>query len=419
MASKFRKKIGIMSEEETKDQISAKLKDKKEEGEDEVEETHSEPDGDECDKEVDEAKDEVDSEDEDEVDEAAKVDGDEDEVDEDEVDESDDSEVDEASKDNADAEFDVNDDSDVFIDDEDEEKKMKEAEEADVDGEEEKVEEKMEADEDGEEEKVEEKAKKVDGEEDEDEEKVDEYKKPSVNVDEDVKALFNGEDFSKSFKDKAKLIMESAVKRKVLEYAKTLKVRYNKKLKAARSVITESVIQNVDSYLDYVVDGWLEENKVAVEHGLRTEITEEFVEDLRKLFESHNIMIPKGKEDLVESQAKNIDSLQKQLNEQVKKNVSLRKTINEQKKVSLFKESCEGLTDTQIEKFKTLAKDLGFDDSYVSKLNTIKESYFSDVKSIKKNDSYIQQNFIEEKQKQPSLVNDPMNNYLNALKRTY
>jgi len=410
MASKFRQKLGIMSEEELKDLIHGKIKEKDEKDEEkkddeEVKEVaNSDVEGDE--EKVEEMSDEEEGE-EDDVKEASDEDSDEDEVEEsseEEEGEEDDEEVEEAAKDDADAEFDINDDSDVFLDDE-EEDKVKESADSDEDDEE-KVEEAK--DEEDDEEKVEE-AK----DEEDDEEKA---KKPTVDVEEDVTALLNGEDLSENFKSKAKMIMEGAVKRKVLQYAKTLKLRYNKKLRSAKDAITEKVVEHVDDYLDYVVEGWMEENKVAVEHGIRTEITEEFINDLRNLFETHNIMIPKGKENLVESQAKAIESLQTQLNEQIKKNVSLRKVINEQKKVSIFRDTCEGLTDTQIEKFKSLTKDIGFDDSYSDKLNTIKESYFS--AKAKKNDDYIKENFVEEK-KEPKSKVDEMDYYVNALKRSY
>ena len=328
-----------------------------------------------------------------------------------------DDEVEEAEDDEAEKEFDVNDESDIFLDDEDE-AKAEEAEEGDED--EEKAPEaevEAEGDEDEEEEELkqedheedgefdkEDELKKEDEDEDEEEEKKktakkevdedeeedeDEPKKPDLDMEEDVNALFNGEELSEGFRKKAKTVMEAATRKKVVEFAKSLKSRYNKKLRKAKKSISEKLVSKVDGYLDYVVEEWMTENKLAVQHSLRTEITEEFINDLRSLFENHNIMIPKGKEDLVESQTSKIEGLKKDLDQEIKKNVSLRKKLNEHAKVAALREVCEGLTDTEIEKFKSLVNGVVYDESYREKLSTIKENYFS--KKAKKSTDSLEQ----------------------------
>jgi len=285
-------------------------------------------------------------------------------------------------------EFDVNDDSDVFLDDEEEDAAKEKKEEEDKEmlvepkDKEEVKEEEEEEEEEGEKEDVEEcdkpmKDKEEVKEEEEEEEEEDAPKKPSMDVEEHVNALINGEDLSEDFKNKIKTIFEGAVKVKVLEYARSLKHRYNKKLTNAKKSIHERLLSKMDGFADCVVEEFMEENKLAIEHGLRTEITEEFISDLRNLFETHNIMIPRGKENLVESLTSKVDALKKDLDEEIKKNVSLRKKLNEQKKMEVLREVCEGLADTQIEKLKSLASNIGYDESYRDKLLVIKENYFS------------------------------------------
>lgn len=283
--------------------------------------------------------------------------------------------------DDVEKEFDVNDDSDIFLNDEDEQK-AEEAKEEDEDKDEVKEEDEEEVKEEEKEEDKEEEKKEVkeeEKEEDEDEEEVKENKlsQPSLDVEEHIKALFNGESLTEDFQKKARTIFEAAVREKVVQYARGLKERYNKKLRAAKSHVEEKLVSKIDGYMDYVVEEWMDQNKLAIEHGLRNEITEEFISDLRNLFEAHNIMIPKGKENLVESLTSKVESLKKDLDAEIKRGVSLKKKLNEHKKVDVLREICEGLADTEIEKLKSLASNLEYDDSYREKLVVIKENYFS------------------------------------------
>jgi hypothetical protein len=322
-------------------------------------------------------------------------------------------------------ELDVNDSADVFMDD-DEEKEAMEAEVKDEVKEEEKAEEKAEEkDEVKEEEKAEEK------EEDEEEEKAevkeeekaeekeeDEEEKLELDVAEHVTALFNGEQLTEEFKNKAKVIFETAVKTHVLGLAKQLKTRYNARLNRAKSLIEEKLVNQVDGYLEHITETFINENKLAIESGLKTEITEEFITDLRTLFESHNIMIPKGKENLTEELANKVEDLKKQLDGETKKNLLMRKQINEMKKTEILEEVCEGLTDTESEKMKSLASNLDYTDeeTYKKKLGTLKESYF-----VQKQVQSSTEQIVEVKNEENAAVvesNDPsMQQYLGVLRK--
>ena len=240
--------------------------------------------------------------------------------------------------------------------------------------------------------------------------------KPTMNIEEHMTALFNGETLTEDFQKKARTIFEAAVREKVVQYATTLKQRYNNRLVAAKAKIEEKLVAKVDSYMDYVVEEWMEQNKLSVEHGLRTEITEEFLTDLRNLFETHNIMIPKGKENLVESLSSKVEKLEKEVNDQTKKTMTLHKKLNEYKKTETFRQICEGLADTEIEKLKSLASSLEYDESYKEKLTVIKENYFS--QKAKKADPI--EEVAEKKpevEKKLEFVDENMASYLNVIKK--
>lgn len=318
--------------------------------------------------------------------------------------------------DDSDKEFDINDESDVFLDDEEEiEDKEKQEEDKDEDEEEKKEDELKEEDKDDEdeEEKKEKKVEECDKKDKKEEDEMEEAKKPAIDMEEHVKALFNGEELSEEFQKKARTIIESAVREKVLQFAKNLKSRYNKKLGVAKKSIQEKLVTKIDGYMDYIVEEWMEQNKLAVEHGLRTEITEEFITDLRSLFETHNIMIPKGKENLVESLAAKCEKLEKELDNSEKKNVSLKKKINEQKKVEVFREICEGLADTEIEKLRSLASNLEYDDSYKSKLAVLKENYFSQ----KAKKAGAVEKIVDNKKENEKVVSSEMKQYVDMVKK--
>ena len=204
-------------------------------------------------------------------------------------------------------------------------------------------------------------------------------------VNEDIEALMAGENLSTEFKMKATAIFEAAVKAKVSELAEELEAQYVEQFEEAYAEMKEDFTTKVDEYLDYVVEDWMTENKLAVESGLRTEIAEGFMESLKNVFEEHYINIPEEKFDVVESLASKVEALEIQVNEEMTKNIDLKRKLSEQKKVEALYSVCEGLTLSQAEKIKTIAESVDFysESDFVSQMEDIKESYFSNGSSVK------------------------------------
>lgn len=221
------------------------------------------------------------------------------------------------------------------------------------------------------------------------EETVAEEDKPEaevvVDMQEHVDALFQGEELSEEFQQKAKTIFEAAVKQKLDEKIAELEAIYEAKLEEKVTEIQESLSSDVDDYLNYVVEQWVSDNEVAIEAGLRTELTEDFITGLKSLFEEHYIDIPEDKVSVVEELGAKVDELEAKLNEEIERNVALNKVITEAKQTEVFHNACDGLTATQVEKLKSLAEGIEFAtvDEYASKVKTLRENYFptSSVKS--------------------------------------
>ena len=200
-----------------------------------------------------------------------------------------------------------------------------------------------------------------------------------INVKEDVDALINGEDnLSEEFKAKAATIFEAAIKSKVGAEIDRLEEEYAKNLEEAKEAAKSELTEKVDSYLNYVVEEWMKENELAIEKGVKGEIAEDFITGLKQLFEDHYIDIPDEKYNVLESQATEIDELKGKLNEATSKIVELNKEVGEQTKSSIFESVSDSLADSEKEKFKGLVESIDYEDadSYKSKLETIKESYF-------------------------------------------
>ena len=216
------------------------------------------------------------------------------------------------------------------------------------------------------------------------EEEPDEDEDEEEEVNEDIAALMAGENLSESFKRKASAIFEAAVKSKVAELAEELEAHYVTQFEEAYEDMKEDFTGKVDEYLDYVTESWMEENKLAVESGLRTEIAEGFIESLKTVFEEHYIDIPEEKFDVVEELASKVEALEKQVNEEMSKNINLKQKLSEQKKVEALHAVCEGLTLSQAEKIKTIAESVEFvsENDFVTQMEDIKESYFS-VSTVK------------------------------------
>ena len=204
----------------------------------------------------------------------------------------------------------------------------------------------------------------------------------------DVDALVGDSDLSEEFKQKAATIFEAAIKAKVKEESQRLQGEYETKLKEDTETHKAELVEKVDSYLNYVVEEWMQENKIAIERGIKGEIAEDFIGGLKKLFEDHYIDVPDEKYNVLEDQASKIEDLEKKLNEEIEKNVKLNKDNGELKKEEIIAKSSEDLTDVQKEKFNKLAEEVEYssEEDFTSKVKTIKESYFGTKEEAKSND---------------------------------
>ena len=198
-------------------------------------------------------------------------------------------------------------------------------------------------------------------------------------VEEDVNALLGGEELSEEFKEKAKTIFEAAINAKVAGIKEELETQYQEKLAEEIEAAKESLAERVDSYLEYVADEWFEENALAIESGLKTEMTESFLSGMKGLFEEHYVTIPEDKYDVLESMVEKLDDMETKLNEQIEKNISLNGRLSEATADGILDEVSEGLAVTQKEKLASLSESVEFESEaqYREKLETLKESYFS------------------------------------------
>ena len=236
-----------------------------------------------------------------------------------------------------------------------------------------------------EEETSEEEATEVVAEEESTEEEVIE----EINVEEDLQALIAGEELSEEFQDKARTIFETAIKTKVADIKEELNESYAKALVEELDTIKTGLTERVDSYLEYVADEWVQENQLAVEAGLKTEMTESFLEGMKSLFEEHYVTIPEEKYDVLNSMVDKLDEMENKLNEQIERNVALNSRLAESTADVIFADVAEGLADTQKEKLASLAENVEFESEsdYREKLGTLKESYFPSKTSAPKNTS--------------------------------
>ena len=198
-------------------------------------------------------------------------------------------------------------------------------------------------------------------------------------MEEDVNALLGGEELSEEFKAKAKTIFEAAINSKVAAIQSSLEEQYAEKLAEEVEEAKAELAERVDSYLEYVADEWFEENSLAIENGLKTEMTESFLGGMKSLFEEHYVTIPEEKYDVIESMVDKLDEMETKLNEQTKKNISLNKRLAESVADGILDEVSDGLASTQKEKLASLAESVEFEseEEYREKLETLKESYFA------------------------------------------
>ena len=199
-----------------------------------------------------------------------------------------------------------------------------------------------------------------------------------VNVDEDIEALLAGEELSEEFQEKAKTIFEAAIKSKIAEVKSELQEQYEATIVEEVATVKSELTERIDAYLEYVADEWMSENQLAVEAGLKTEMTESFLEGMKSLFEEHYVTIPEEKYDVIESMVDKLDEMEGKLNEQIEKNIALNKRLAESVSDVVFAEVTEGLAQTQKDKLAGLVDNVEFESetAYREKLETLKESYF-------------------------------------------
>jgi len=205
----------------------------------------------------------------------------------------------------------------------------------------------------------------------------------AINVDDDVKALLEGEELSEEFQEKAKTIFETAIKTKVEEVKANLEESYAATLVEEIDTVKSVLTERLDSYLEYVADEWVQENKLAIENGIKGEMTESFLNGMKQLFEDHYVTIPEEKYDVLESMVDKLDEMEGKLNEQIEKNVSLNKRLAESESDVILADVAEGLAVSQKEKLASLAENVEFESEsdYREKLVTLKESYFPSGKT--------------------------------------
>ena len=239
---------------------------------------------------------------------------------------------------------------------------------------------------------------------------------PELNIEEDVEALLQGEELSEEFQAKAKTIFEAAINSKVATIKEDLEKENSKKLEEEIESKKLELTERVDSYLEYVAGEWLQENELAVEAGLKTEMTESFLEGMKSLFEEHYVSIPEDKYDVLENMVNKLDEMESKLNEQIESNVALNKRLAESKSDGILSDVAEGLAITQKEKLASLAESVEFESeaNYREKLVTLRNSYFpTSAPSAQRDNNEV----LSEGTESPVKNTGSMANYLSTLQR--
>jgi len=228
-----------------------------------------------------------------------------------------------------------------------------------------------------------------------------------IDLSADINAMFADDStISEEFKSKVSTIFEARISDRVTQIQEEIETRYASMLEEAVESVKSDLTEKVDDYLSYVVEQWMEENQIAIESGLRAELTEDFIGGLRNLFAEHYIDVPAEKVDLVDELAGKVEELESKLNEEIERGVSYAKALVESRKNEIAREITEGLTATQAEKIKSLAEGVEFstEDEYKSKLETIRENYFPSG-TKKATEAQLNEQFEEADEKK--VINDP------------
>ncbi len=199
-----------------------------------------------------------------------------------------------------------------------------------------------------------------------------------IDIEADVNALLGGEELSEEFREKAKTVFEAALQSKVTQLAEDMQAKYDEKLAEEVESTKAALAERVDQYLEYVAEEWFVENELAIEHGLKTEMTESFLGGMKNLFEEHYVQIPDDKYDVLESMVEKLDDMETKLNEQIEKNITLNGRLGESVASGILDQVSDGLAATQKEKLASLSESVEFESEgqYREKLETLKESYF-------------------------------------------
>ena len=258
------------------------------------------------------------------------------------------------------------------------------------------------------------------GDEDEVEEE-EEVVEEDFNIEEDVNALLEGEELSEEFQEKARTIFEAAIKSRVAEIKESLQESYATALVEELDEIKNQLTERVDSYLEYVADEWFQENALAVEHGLKTEMTESFLAGMKSLFEDHYVSIPEDRYDVIESMVDKLDEMESKLNEQIERNVALNRRLAESVADVIFADVAEGLALSQKDKLASLAENVEFgsEADYREKLVTLRESYFPSNTGTQRSttENLSEEVMTSEKQSLNESISPMMAAYLETLAR--
>jgi len=235
-------------------------------------------------------------------------------------------------------------------------------------------------------------------------------------IEEDVDALLAGEELSEEFQEKARTIFETAIRTKVAEVQEELKVQYESTLEEEVTLIKEELTDRVDAYLEYVAEEWISENQLAVEQGLKAEMTESFLTGMRSLFEDHYVNIPEEKYDVTTAMVEKLDEMEYKLNEQIKSNIALNQRLAESVADAIFTDVSEGLALSQKDRLASLAENVEFDseDNYREKLATLRNSYFPENAGAQRDTS---ENISESSESIAQPVTGLMESYLDTLTR--
>jgi len=256
-------------------------------------------------------------------------------------------------------------------------------------------------------------AEDLEGGEESEEETVEE----EIDIEEDVNALLEGEELSEEFQEKARTIFEAAIRSKVSEIKASLEEAYAATILEEVETIKEELTERMDAYLEYVADEWIQENALAVEHGLKTEMTESFLQGMKGLFEDHYVTIPEDRYDVIESMVDKLDEMEEKLNEQIQRNVALNRRLAESVADVIFADVAEGLALSQKDKLASLAENVEFDSEadYREKLVTLRESYFPTNAGTQRNYSENLSEGVENTQS--TSVSPLMESYVQTLGR--